>query len=320
MASPRQTPPKSSFMSKLQWRHAVFITVIGLFVYVVASQIEKLRQGFVAALTSNLWLVSMALLCIVITYFSAAGLYWALCQRKIRYRELWLVELATGFSSRLLPVSIGGIAVNVRFLHHRLQKKTHSAAIVGLNNIIGFVSYVSLGLFALVVSRQTSDLGRLQPPRIVWLLLAVIGAVLVVALGISKWARSRVAIVFTELRILLADYAGKPSGLMLAYGMALGTTIFYVSAFYLCVLAVGAHITALQAVVIFALGLGGGAIAPTPGGLGGVEAGLYTGLYAAGVPSNQALSAVLLYRLLSYWLPMIPGFFVFRHLLKQKTI
>jgi uncharacterized membrane protein YbhN (UPF0104 family) len=45
----------------------------------------------------------------------------------------------------------------------------------------------------------------------------------------------------------------------------------------------------------------------TPGGLGFVEAGLVGTLTVAGVPGPAALAATLLYRLVSYWLPLPVG-------------
>lgn len=45
----------------------------------------------------------------------------------------------------------------------------------------------------------------------------------------------------------------------------------------------------------------------TPGGLGFVEAGLTAMLTLAGVPANDALLAVLAYRVVSYWLPLPVG-------------
>ena len=45
----------------------------------------------------------------------------------------------------------------------------------------------------------------------------------------------------------------------------------------------------------------------TPGGLGFVEAGLVTTLTLAGVPGGDALAATLLYRIVSYWLPLLAG-------------
>jgi uncharacterized protein (TIRG00374 family) len=45
----------------------------------------------------------------------------------------------------------------------------------------------------------------------------------------------------------------------------------------------------------------------TPGGLGFVEAGLTSVLVLAGVEAHAAVVATLLYRLVSYWLPIPVG-------------
>jgi uncharacterized protein (TIRG00374 family) len=52
--------------------------------------------------------------------------------------------------------------------------------------------------------------------------------------------------------------------------------------------------------LVYLTGSAIGSIIPTPGGIGAVEAGLTAGLTAAGVP--VAVSAVLLFRLLTFWL------------------
>lgn len=45
-----------------------------------------------------------------------------------------------------------------------------------------------------------------------------------------------------------------------------------------------------------------GSAAPTPGGLGGVETSLTVAFTGVGIPSAMALSAVLLFRVMTYWI------------------
>ncbi|MFZ0324067.1 MAG: lysylphosphatidylglycerol synthase domain-containing protein, partial [Actinomycetes bacterium] len=47
--------------------------------------------------------------------------------------------------------------------------------------------------------------------------------------------------------------------------------------------------------------------APTPGGVGAVEAALIGGLSAAGLPAAIAVASVFLYRLVTFWIPVLPG-------------
>jgi uncharacterized protein (TIRG00374 family) len=52
----------------------------------------------------------------------------------------------------------------------------------------------------------------------------------------------------------------------------------------------------------------------TPGGLGVVEAVLAGGLAAAGMKSSAALGSVLIFRLLSFWLPIFVGWAIYARL------
>jgi uncharacterized protein (TIRG00374 family) len=50
-----------------------------------------------------------------------------------------------------------------------------------------------------------------------------------------------------------------------------------------------------------------GNLLPMPGGVGGVEGGMIAALAAFEVDAGQAVVAVLLFRAMTFWLPMIPG-------------
>jgi uncharacterized protein (TIRG00374 family) len=63
-----------------------------------------------------------------------------------------------------------------------------------------------------------------------------------------------------------------------------------------------------------------GQAAPTPGGVGAVETVMTAGLVATGLDGGIALSAVLLFRLLTFWLPTIPGWFAFQYLTKRGSL
>jgi hypothetical protein len=46
---------------------------------------------------------------------------------------------------------------------------------------------------------------------------------------------------------------------------------------------------------------------PIPGGIGGVEGGMIGSFIAFGVSGSTAVLAVLAYRVISFWLPVLPG-------------
>jgi uncharacterized protein (TIRG00374 family) len=63
-----------------------------------------------------------------------------------------------------------------------------------------------------------------------------------------------------------------------------------------------------------------GSIGLTPGGLGIVEAALSAALVAAGIRGDHALAAVLVYRLISFWLVMVGGWAVMAVLTRNARI
>ena len=62
------------------------------------------------------------------------------------------------------------------------------------------------------------------------------------------------------------------------------------------------------------------AAAPTPGGLGAMEAALVAGFTAIGMDGGIAVATVLSYRLATYWLPILPGWLSFRLLDRRSFI
>ncbi len=57
----------------------------------------------------------------------------------------------------------------------------------------------------------------------------------------------------------------------------------------------------------YSFGIWLGAVIPAPGGVGSVEAGLVAGLLVFKVDLAQAVAAVLIFRLISFWLPLVFG-------------
>lgn len=94
----------------------------------------------------------------------------------------------------------------------------------------------------------------------------------------------------------------KPIGLLAAIGYwAFDVACLYVS---LKAFAVPASV----AVVVMGYFLGTlGSLLPLPGGIGGVEGGMIGAFAAFGLPGGRAVAGVLAYRLISHWLPTLPG-------------
>ena len=86
------------------------------------------------------------------------------------------------------------------------------------------------------------------------------------------------------------------------------------------VAAFGRSVPIASIAVVYLTGSAIGSILPTPGGLGGVEAALTAGLTAAGLPGAIAVSAVLLFRLLTFWLPVPFGWAALSYLERHQAL
>jgi uncharacterized membrane protein YbhN (UPF0104 family) len=97
---------------------------------------------------------------------------------------------------------------------------------------------------------------------------------------------------------------------------AIGNTGFDYLALLCALRAVGASPRPSLVVLAYAAAELAAQIPFTPGGIGFVEAGLVGTLTLAGTPAPAAVTATLLYRLVSYWLPIPAGgvaYRLFRH-------
>jgi uncharacterized membrane protein YbhN (UPF0104 family) len=79
-------------------------------------------------------------------------------------------------------------------------------------------------------------------------------------------------------------------------------------------LAIGAPVPWRTLLLIYGLATAVGSLGITPGGIGLVEGTLCVGLVSTGVPTALALAAVLLYRLVSFWLVSAVGWLVLLYL------
>ena len=85
-------------------------------------------------------------------------------------------------------------------------------------------------------------------------------------------------------------------------------------------LSIGAPVHVAAILVIVQIAGAASNVVPIPGGLGAPEAILATGLSSVGVSHEGAFVAALLYRILMYWGPPIPGMVALWHLHRTDRI
>lgn len=111
-----------------------------------------------------------------------------------------------------------------------------------------------------------------------------------------------------------------PSSLAMVLGGSATVTIMNVVAFGLSLRAFGESVPWATVAVVYLAGSALASAAPTPGGLGATEAALVGGLVVVDVGEGIAIPAVLLFRLATFWLPILPGWVAFTVLQRRGDV
>jgi undecaprenyl-diphosphatase len=106
----------------------------------------------------------------------------------------------------------------------------------------------------------------------------------------------------------------------LLFGGSALVTLAYIGGLAASVAAFGASAGIAQVGAIYLIASLIAAASPTPGGLGAIEAAIIAGLTGVGISSGTAVSAVLAYRLATYWLPVLPGWLSWRLLQRMDYL
>lgn len=305
----------------VSWNAVLNVIIILLACFVLLPQLDRFSTSLDALGSANIWLVAGAFVSGMSTLLFAALTYRLLAGNRVNYARTLAVQIAGTFTNRLLPAGIGGLGINIRFLMKAHVPAAAAAAIAATNNLLGFFGHSTLMVLAFLLSDlAVSELfeADVPPAAVIGLIVAV-----VLAVGIllaAKRLRQKTARSLRQAVSQLLSYRNRPHALMAGYVSSLMVTILYALCFYICLQAVGIDLSVPQAFVALSLGIAAGAVTPTPGGLVGVEAGMFAGLIGFNAQEAAALSAVLLYRLVTYWAPIIPGVIMFRYLRRKRII
>ena len=288
-------------------RQLLVLVAIILVAIIVLPQFSAF-SGSINKITSlDIKLAVVAFVLILGTYFAGAGTYYFLARKPLRYGLTVVVQFCAMFVNRILPAGIGAIGVNFGYLKRFGHTNIQSGTIVGLNNLLGFFGNFLIIIVALLLSGITLPQESAITGNELYLLVALPGVILLVYFLINKKRRNKLLKSLISVKTLLLAYADEPFILLKALFSSMALTILHMLSLLCSMYAIGGSVSFAVVVLVFSLGVGVGASVPTPGGLGGVEAGMVAGFVAFGMPANTALAGVLLYRLISFWMPLVLG-------------
>jgi pimeloyl-ACP methyl ester carboxylesterase/uncharacterized membrane protein YbhN (UPF0104 family) len=243
--------------------------------------------------------------------------------------------LATAYAANALSVSVplAGPELATAFTFRRFTRQGADAPLAGWSLLAGgVVSSAAAGLIAVG--------GGLASGNVVASAVAVSGGVL----GIAALVAARAAARRPQLRGVLegpaawalrhgsrmlrrpaADPRGivsawaermgalqlAPAGWLAVTGLGLVNWLADAAVLAVSIHAAGAAIPWHDLLLVYGAGVAAQSLNLTPGGVGVAEGALSLALVGTGVRAGQALAAVLLYRLASFWLVALAGWLVF---------
>jgi uncharacterized membrane protein YbhN (UPF0104 family) len=308
-------------LQRFRWRTVVSAVGLTVAAYLLIGQASGADIPGTLSHANPGWF-AVAVLASAVTYLAAAENLAAFVPKHLSLLRGFAVQLSTAFVGVALPPTVGHVAVNARYLHRQDVDEGSIAAAVTLSQVVNVVTTVLLlVIFGLLTGSGLSRF-KIAPGADVLIGLAVIAAVIVIVAAVPQTRARLTGIVWPHLRSIgprLLDAISHPLRLALSGSANLLLTAAYLIAFLASLRAIGVHPAILPAAVVYLAGNAVGSAAPTPGGIGGVEAVLAAGLTAIGIPGHEAIPAVLLFRVATFWLP-IPAGWVAYLVLRRRGI
>ncbi|MFD0424121.1 lysylphosphatidylglycerol synthase domain-containing protein [Streptomyces parvus] len=294
--------------------------------YFLISQVTQADFGTVVEQAEWGW-VAAALGFSALSYVAAAMSLLGFVPERVSFLKTVQAQVAGSFVKIVAPAAVGGVALNTRFLQRAGVRPGLAVASVGASQLFGLGAHIMLlALFGyLTGTEKTPD--SLTPSRTVIAGLLTVAVLVLVVTAIPflrKFVVTRVRSLFAGVVPRMLDVVQRPQKLLTGIGgMLLLTGLF--------VLCLDASIRAFSGpdvpqlsyasiAVVFLAGNALGSAAPTPGGMGAVEGALTLGLIAVGLPKEVAAPAVLLYRVMTLWLPVLPGWIAFNQLTRKGEL
>jgi glycosyltransferase 2 family protein len=300
-------PPRLEPLVRVRPSTLLLLVATGFAVHLLLPQVGELRQTL-ATLRAGRWdWLAAGLVLAAAGYVAAAVAQLGAVDPPLALGRTTLVQVASSFANRLTPASLGGIGLNVRYLQRSGLDRSTAVGAVAVNTAVGVLVHV-LGLLLAVALLGRTTTPTAHVPR-GWPVLVVLVAVLAAG-GLLLWSplgRRRLLDPTRRAGRELAGVLRRPGKAAQLLGGSAGVTLTYALCLACCLAAFNAHLPLAGTVAVYLAGAAVASISPTPGGLGAMEAALVAGLTAIGAAAGPAVAGVLAFRLLTFWLPILPG-------------
>ncbi|MFI9821802.1 lysylphosphatidylglycerol synthase domain-containing protein [Streptomyces sp. NPDC052013] len=319
-----QAPVEPARLERVRPRTLISFIAGAIGAYFLLTQLTHIEFGPLIANAEWGW-VAAAVLFSAASYFAAAMALLGFVPERVPFLRTVAAQVAGSFVKIVAPAAVGGVALNTRFLQRAGVRPGLAVASVGASQLFGLGCHI-LMLLAFGYLTGTEKTPSLSPSRTVIAGLLTVAVLMLVVTSVPflrKFVVTRVRSLFAGVVPRMLDVLQRPQKLITGIGGMLLLTACFVLCLDASVRAFGDETTSISiasVAVVFLAGNALGSAAPTPGGVGAVEVTLTVGLIAVGLPQAVATPAVLLFRLLTLWLPVLPGWLAFNHLTRKEAL
>lgn len=304
-------------LTRFSWR-TVVMAVVGLAALWTLLARLNLEQITEAIRQANPWWIAAALVFSLATYVGAGLSLVAFSPVRLSIWRSTEVHLASSVVSLVAPAGVGGAAINLRFLSRKGVPTAIGVATVALVQVVQFL--VTVVLLIILAATTGQSTGLTLPSG--WIIAVAIGLVGIVAVAlfiprVRTWLWAKIEPTYRQVWPRLLWVLSNPMRLAVGVGGNVLLSLSYILSFAASLWAFGHSIPFSVLAITYLASNTVGSVVPSPGGIGPVEIALTAGLVAAGVPSGVALSAAIVYRLVTFWIPIPVGYLSLQRL--QRT-
>lgn len=315
---------RTESITRFTRKQIIQLVLLVALVYVAYPFISTVPTFFSELRNANWWWALLGLAVSALTYIGAAAGLWACASRMVSFKNLVIMQFANTFAATTTPAGVGGLALSTRFLQKAGLGTVRATAAVAVQQAVQVITHVALLVFFSVAAGASADLSHFVPKTT---LLYLIGGLALGALGaflfvpkLRNWLDTAIRPKINEVGGDLVELVREPKRFALIVLGCAGTTLGMAFTLWCSIEAFGGGTTFVTVTVVTMVGGTLASAAPTPGGVGAVEAALIGGLAAFGVPTAIAVPSVLLYRVLTVWLPVFAGWPIMRWLTEKDMI
>ncbi|NUR24458.1 MAG: flippase-like domain-containing protein, partial [Catenulispora sp.] len=245
--------------------------------------------------------------------------------RRLPWRDTVLVQIASSFTALVSPGAVGGLTLNSRYLQRRGLSRPATAAALGTQQAVGAIAHLALAVgFGLAAAQDIHVFVSARTAAYAAVATTGIVSIVVAVPALRRRTVGRIRPLAAGAAAHLSETLTAPGKLAVGLTGTVGLSLLNITALWAAVHAIDRHTPLSYAAIgfVYLTGQAAGSLSPTPGGLGGVEPLLAGELAKLGHVSyaEAAMPAVLVFRLATFFIPLLPGYAVFRWMQKRNRL